>query len=122
MTLPFDLIVTDPPYAFGGSGTEHAISATVATVLRESAQAPQERPLDARHVRGELAQHRLHGGERARHRGACAHGDVVQAEGPDEGGHRGLEVGERQRHRVPQGPGRAAADCNVLDHITAEPS
>lgn len=33
-----DLIVTDPPYAFGGSGTEHAISATVATVLRESAK------------------------------------------------------------------------------------
>ena len=33
-----DLIVTDPPYAFGGSGDEHAISATVAIVLRESAQ------------------------------------------------------------------------------------
>ena len=32
-----DLIVTDPPYAFGGSGDEHAISATVAVVLRESA-------------------------------------------------------------------------------------
>jgi len=34
---PFDLIVTDPPYAFGGSGDEHAISATVAVVLREAA-------------------------------------------------------------------------------------
>lgn len=33
----FDLIVTDPPYAFGGSGDEHAISATVAIVLREAA-------------------------------------------------------------------------------------
>ena len=33
-----DLIVTDPPYAFGGSGPEHAVSATVATVLRESAR------------------------------------------------------------------------------------
>jgi len=33
----FDLIVTDPPYAFGGSGDEHAISATVAVVLREAA-------------------------------------------------------------------------------------
>lgn len=33
-----DLIVTDPPYAFGGSGDEHAISATVAIVLREAAQ------------------------------------------------------------------------------------
>lgn len=33
-----DLIVTDPPYAFGGAGDEHAISATVATVLRESAR------------------------------------------------------------------------------------
>jgi DNA modification methylase len=33
-----DLIVTDPPYAFGGSGDEHALSATVAVVLRESAQ------------------------------------------------------------------------------------
>lgn len=32
-----DLIATDPPYAFGGSGTEHALSATVAVVLRESA-------------------------------------------------------------------------------------
>jgi tRNA G10 N-methylase Trm11 len=33
-----DLIVTDPPYAFGGSGDEHAISATVAVTLREAAQ------------------------------------------------------------------------------------
>lgn len=33
----FDLIVTDPPYAFGGSGAEHALSATVAVVLRETA-------------------------------------------------------------------------------------
>lgn len=33
-----DLIATDPPYAFGGTGAEHAISATVATVLRESAR------------------------------------------------------------------------------------
>lgn len=32
----YDLLVTDPPYAFGGSGGEHALSATVATVLRES--------------------------------------------------------------------------------------
>ncbi len=33
-----DLLVTDPPYAFGAQGTtEHAVSATVATVLRESA-------------------------------------------------------------------------------------
>jgi hypothetical protein len=31
------LIATDPPYAFGGSGDEHAISATVAIVLREAA-------------------------------------------------------------------------------------
>lgn len=33
-----DLIATDPPYAFGGQGDEHAVSATVATVLRESAR------------------------------------------------------------------------------------
>lgn len=33
-----DLVATDPPYAFGGSGGEHALSATVATVLRESAR------------------------------------------------------------------------------------
>lgn len=33
-----DLIATDPPYAFGGSGDEHAISATVAIVLREAAK------------------------------------------------------------------------------------
>jgi len=32
------LIATDPPYAFGGSGKEHALSATVAVVLRESAR------------------------------------------------------------------------------------
>lgn len=32
------LVATDPPYAFGGSGNEHALSATVATVLRESAR------------------------------------------------------------------------------------
>lgn len=32
-----DLIATDPPYAFGGEGAEHAISATVATTLREAA-------------------------------------------------------------------------------------
>ena len=32
-----DLVVTDPPYAFGGSGAEHELSATVATVVRESA-------------------------------------------------------------------------------------
>jgi len=35
---PLDLIVTDPPYAFGGSGTEHAVTATVAVTLRESAK------------------------------------------------------------------------------------
>lgn len=33
-----DLLVTDPPYAMGGEGAEHAVSATVATVLRESAR------------------------------------------------------------------------------------
>lgn len=32
-----DLVATDPPYAFGGSGEEHAVSATVAVVLREAA-------------------------------------------------------------------------------------
>lgn len=34
----FDLLVSDPPYSFGGGPTEHALSATVATALRESAQ------------------------------------------------------------------------------------
>jgi DNA modification methylase len=34
----FDLVCTDPPYAFGGSGGEHALSATVAIVLREAAK------------------------------------------------------------------------------------
>ena len=33
-----DLVVTDPPYAFGGNGQEHELAATVATVLRESAR------------------------------------------------------------------------------------
>lgn len=37
-----DLMVTDPPYAFGGSGGEHALSATVAVVLRESARKMQK--------------------------------------------------------------------------------
>jgi tRNA G10 N-methylase Trm11 len=32
-----DLVVTDPPYAFGGAGAEHQLSATVAIVLRETA-------------------------------------------------------------------------------------
>lgn len=32
-----DLIATDPPYAFGGTGGEHELSATVAVVLREAA-------------------------------------------------------------------------------------
>lgn len=35
---PIDLLITDPPYAFGGSGGEHALSATVAVVLREAAR------------------------------------------------------------------------------------
>lgn len=35
---PIDLLVTDPPYAFGGSGGEHALSAAVAVVLREAAR------------------------------------------------------------------------------------
>lgn len=35
----FDLLVTDPPYAFGNQGVdEHALSATVATVLREASR------------------------------------------------------------------------------------
>src|SRR5450755_1169475 len=32
-----DLIATDPPYAFSGEGSEHALGAVVANVLRESA-------------------------------------------------------------------------------------
>lgn len=32
-----DIVVTDPPYALRGDGDEHAISATVAIVLREAA-------------------------------------------------------------------------------------
>lgn len=35
ITEPIDLLVTDPPYAMGGEGAEHAMSATVATTLRE---------------------------------------------------------------------------------------
>ena len=34
----FDLIVTDPPYAFSGQGAEHEMTATVAVVIRESAK------------------------------------------------------------------------------------
>jgi DNA modification methylase len=33
-----DLLATDPPYTFGAGNTEHAISATVAVVLREAAK------------------------------------------------------------------------------------
>lgn len=35
---PLDLVVTDPPYAFGGNGSEHAVSAAVACTLRETAK------------------------------------------------------------------------------------
>lgn len=31
-----ELLATDPPYAFGGRGAEHALAATVAVVLREA--------------------------------------------------------------------------------------
>jgi tRNA G10 N-methylase Trm11 len=34
----YDLIVTDPPYAFSGAGAEHQLTATVAVVLREAAK------------------------------------------------------------------------------------
>ena len=34
---PLALLVSDPPYAFGGSGQEHELSAQVAVVLREAA-------------------------------------------------------------------------------------
>jgi len=34
----FDLIVTDPPYAYSGENAEHAMTATVAVVLREAAR------------------------------------------------------------------------------------
>jgi tRNA G10 N-methylase Trm11 len=37
-TVMPDLVVTDPPYAFGNTADEHALSATVAIVLRETAQ------------------------------------------------------------------------------------
>jgi len=36
-TKSLDLVATDPPYAFGGDGAEHELSATVAVVLREAA-------------------------------------------------------------------------------------
>jgi len=38
MGEPPSLIATDPPYALGGEGAEHAISATVAVALREAAR------------------------------------------------------------------------------------
>lgn len=34
----FDLLATDPPYALGGEGAEHAIGAVVACTLREAAK------------------------------------------------------------------------------------
>ena len=37
LTEPIDLLATDPPYAFGGEGQEHELSATVAVTLREAA-------------------------------------------------------------------------------------
>lgn len=33
-----DLVVTDPPYAFGGDGAEHELSASVAVALRGAAE------------------------------------------------------------------------------------
>jgi site-specific DNA-methyltransferase (adenine-specific) len=38
LTEAVDLLATDPPYAFGGAGGEHALSATVAVTLREAAR------------------------------------------------------------------------------------
>jgi hypothetical protein len=38
LTEPIDLLCSDAPYAFGGDGDEHAISATVAIVLHEAAK------------------------------------------------------------------------------------
>lgn len=38
LNTSLDLIATDPPYSFSGTGIEHALSATVAIVLREAAQ------------------------------------------------------------------------------------
>lgn len=35
---PLDFICTDPPYAFGGDGPEHAVSATVAVALHMAAE------------------------------------------------------------------------------------
>lgn len=43
-----DLVATDPPYAFGGAGDEHAISATVAVVLREAARRFRRAPEGSR--------------------------------------------------------------------------
>lgn len=37
LTEPIDLLMSDPPYAFGGDGAEHELSATVAVTLREAA-------------------------------------------------------------------------------------
>lgn len=34
----FDLLATDPPYAFGGDGKEHELTAVVGIALREAAQ------------------------------------------------------------------------------------
>lgn len=91
------LIVTDPPYAFGGTGDEHAMSATVATVLRESARRLESGRWDDRDVRGVMAKHVLHGRIRARHRGAGSHCDMVQAERSNQGADNGLGVGQRER-------------------------
>jgi len=68
---PF-LIATDPPYAFGADAKEHALSATVAVVLREAAKRLQRGGLDAHDERLKLEVDGLHGRVGQRDRGACS--------------------------------------------------
>lgn len=117
----FDLIVTDPPYAFGNTVTEHAISATVATVLRESARrlkrgrwmivmcaaSWRSTAYMVESVRGLVEPIRM--------------GTWCKPKSRTKVDTEGWKWASVNVIAFRKGKALELADCNVLDHITAEP-
>lgn len=117
----YDLIATDPPYAFGGSGTEHALSATVATVLRESARrlkrgrwmlvmcaaSWRSTAYMVEAVRGIVEPVRM--------------GTWCKPKARTKVDTEGWKWASVNVIAFRKGKAEPLADCNVLDHITAEP-
>lgn len=92
-TVEPDLIVTDPPYAFGGIGDEHELSATVAIVLREAAQRLKKGRWMLVMCASSWRSTQLHGRRPARCRRPRSYRDLVQASGPHQSSDRGLALG-----------------------------